>query len=213
MSCVRRTVTIFQSPFRVARVLDRGPISWRCIATYDYQRVPVFPRGCRPEPNSAFTISPVDDTNRPLPCSVSVAAHTPRRYVSYVGEPRVHSPTPSTARRTYASTRYNRYRGGVLSRTHGHSTSAGHEVERVGVFRRRVRVSISTAVSTTISTTVAPRVHFDTILAYIPDAYVTEVHGTTWTYVEPCAGTSVDRVGCRVVRGFRGMEVARGWCR
>lgn len=43
MSCIRRTVTIFQSPFRAGGVLDRSPISWRCTATCDYQRVPVFP--------------------------------------------------------------------------------------------------------------------------------------------------------------------------
>ncbi|KAG7204535.1 hypothetical protein KM043_004960 [Ampulex compressa] len=59
VSCVQPAVTIFQSPFRAAGVLDSGPISWRCNATCDYQRVPLFPDL---KPNSAFTISLAADT-------------------------------------------------------------------------------------------------------------------------------------------------------
>ncbi|KAI4478127.1 hypothetical protein M0804_012085 [Polistes exclamans] len=45
VSAVQPVVVIFQSPFRATGALDNGPISWRCIATCDYQRVPCSPIG------------------------------------------------------------------------------------------------------------------------------------------------------------------------
>lgn len=83
VSCVHRTVAIFQSPFRGCLLLHplnpgQGPQFHgdaslpMIISAYPCS----YPWLCRPEPNSAFTISPVDDTHLPLSLSLS----SPRCY-------------------------------------------------------------------------------------------------------------------------------------